>query len=323
MFPVRNILNRMMSSSLLAGMGFAVLLYGVSPASAQVLGTAQSFAIVGGQAVNANGSGSTINGDVGINPAAATSITGIPANATITLPFQNHGNDAIAISASVDVLTLYNSAVMAPALATDTGNNDLSLGGPLSNGHYTPGRWTNATEGGVALIPISQSITLDTPGTYVFTVANALTANGNVIVVGDPCTYSVFWRVPNQATLNGIFVGTVVSNGIIALGPGATVAGRALTTAPGSVTLAGGNTIGRCIAALTPVPTLTPTPTPTPTPTLVGVVFTPTPTLTPTLTPTPIQAPAGIPALSGWGLMTLMVLIGLVGLASIYGLRKI
>jgi hypothetical protein len=32
---------------------------------------------------------------------------------------------------------------------------------------------------------------------------------------------------------------------------------------------------------------------------------------------------AGIPTLSGWGLMTLMVLIGLVGLASIYGLRRI
>ena len=36
-----------------------------------------------------------------------------------------------------------------------------------------------------------------------------------------------------------------------------------------------------------------------------------------------IAVAAGIPTLSGWGLMTLMVLIGLVGLASIYGLRRI
>jgi hypothetical protein len=326
MFHLKN-----MSSSLVAGIGFAALLYGASPASAQVLGAAQSFAIVGGQGVNANGAVSTVNGDVGINPAAASLIVGFPTPATIVLPFQNHGNDSIAISASGAANFLYNSAAMAPAGATDTGNNDLTLGGPGGNGTYGPGSWTNATEGGVALIPITKSITLTTPGLYVFSVANALTANGNVIVNGDPCTYQVFWRVPTTATLNGIFIGTVVSNGLIALGPGATMVGRALTTNTGSVTLAGGNTIGGCINALTPIPTPTPppgvaTPTPPPgvaTPTPPPGVATPTPppgVATPTPTPTPRAA--GIPTLSGGGLMTLMVLIALVGLGSIYGLRK-
>jgi IPTL-CTERM motif len=60
-----------------------------------------------------------------------------------------------------------------------------------------------------------------------------------------------------------------------------------------------------------------PTPTPTPTPTATP---TPTPTATPTPTPTPTPGGPSIPTLSGWGLMTLMVLIGL---ASIYRLRRI
>ena len=223
------------------------------PAWAQTVGNAQSFAIVGGQGVNANGSGSVVNGDVGINPAAATFITGFPANATIAPPFSNHGNDATAISASVSTLTLFNSAVMAPAGATLIGGDNLSIGGPSVNGHYTPGRYTNA--GGAAIIPTS--ITLDGAGIYVFTLANALTTSANVILNGvDPC--SVFWRIPTQATLNGlVFPGTVVSDGIIALGSGVNVTGRALTTANGSVTLAGGDTIGGCssaVAAITIAP---------------------------------------------------------------------
>ena len=242
---------------LAASAGFAALLCGSSPAWAQTVGNAQSFAIVGGQGVNANGSGSVVNGDVGINPAAATFITGFPANATIVAPFSNHGNDALAISASVSTLTLYNSAVMAPAGATLIGGDNLSIGGPSSNGQYTPGRYTNA--GGAAIMPTS--ITLNGAGIYVFTLTNSLATSANVILNGvDPC--SVFWRVPTQATLNGVvFPGTVVSNGIIALGSGVNVTGRVLTTANGSVTLAGGDVIGGCstaVAAITIAPATLP-----------------------------------------------------------------
>ena len=72
---------------LLATTGFAALLCGASPAWSQVIGNADTFAIVGGAAVNANGAGSTVNGNVGVNPAAATSITGFPGSATIVPPF--------------------------------------------------------------------------------------------------------------------------------------------------------------------------------------------------------------------------------------------
>ena len=219
-----------------------------SSASAQVIGRAATFAIVG-EAISANGAVSTVRGNIG-SPAGAASIIGFPAPGIIVVPFSNLTNTQPTLDARTDLLALYGSAPMAPLGASDTGlgvpgaGNNLSISGPTSNGLYPPGRYTNVA-GGVATIPTS--ITLTTPGVYVFTLANALTAAGNVILGAgvDPCT--VFWRTGagSQATINGRLVGTVVSDGIIALGVGATV-GRALTTATGSVTLAGANTVGGC-----------------------------------------------------------------------------
>ena len=193
--------------------------------------------------MNANGTGSTVNGDVGINPAAATNITGFPGNAVILPPFANHGNDGNAISASAATLTLYNSAAMAPAAGVTIAAN-MSTGGPTANGHYTPGTYSVLV--GTAIIPTS--ITLDGAGTYIFSMNSDLTTSvGSTIILNgvDPC--SVWWRVPTQATLNGVnFPGTVVSNALIAVGTGATITGRLLTTANGAVTLAGTDSIGGC-----------------------------------------------------------------------------
>ena len=136
-----------------------VLLSVSSTAWAQTAGTAASFAILGGQAVNANGTGSTVNGDVGINPAAATNITGFPGNAIILPPFANHGNDGNAISGSAATLTLYNSPAMAPAAGVAIAAN-MSTGGPTANGHYTPGTYSVLV--GTAIIPTT--ITLDGAG---------------------------------------------------------------------------------------------------------------------------------------------------------------
>ncbi len=242
---------------LVASGGLVALLFGAPRISAQTVGNAQSFAIVGGQAVAANGAGSIVNGDVGISPAAATFITGFPANAAITPPFANHGHDATAIAAASDANALFNSAAMAPAGGVAITAN-LSTGGPSANGHYVPGKYSLAV--GTAVLPTT--MTLDGAGTYVFSLNSDLTTSvGSTIILNgvDPC--SVWWRVPTQATLNGTsFVGTVVSNALIALGSGATVLGRALTTPNGSVTLAGGDNIGGCSAApASPVPPLTAT----------------------------------------------------------------
>jgi len=186
--------------SLAAIVGLVALLGGVLPASAQTIGNAVSFAIVGGAGVAVNGSGSLISGDVGINPAAATLITGIPGNGIVLPPFANHGNDGAAIAASVDVTTLYNSAALAPAGGIVTGP-DLSLSGPTANGIYTPGKYFVSV--GTAIVPAGGIMRLVGNGLYIFTVNSDLTTavTGQIIFAGvDPC--NVWWRVPTQAAIN-------------------------------------------------------------------------------------------------------------------------
>lgn len=240
--------------SLKSGFGVALVALVCAPSAAwaQTVGAAQSFAVVGGAGVHFNGAGSVINGDVGVDPAAGTFITGYPANATITPPFANHGNDAFAVAAAAAVQILYDSAAMAPAGGVVTGAN-LSTSGPTANGLYTPGKYFVSV--GTAIIPTS--ITLTTPGLYIFTLNSDLTAAvGSNVILGpgvDPC--NVWWRVPTQAALNGAtFVGNVVSNAGISLGVGASLRGRAMTTDPGQVTFAGNNTVSGCASAASAPP---------------------------------------------------------------------
>jgi hypothetical protein len=380
------------SSGVLACAGFAALLCGASPASAQTLGAAQSFAVLGGTAVTANGSGGHINGDVGIAPAAASAITGIPANATVTPPFVNQGNNAVAIAARAATLTLYNALFgMGGATVILPGLNGQTRGpGTYSSGDVT---LTSGTP-----------LTLSGAGQYIFKVNSITTDVGSSVnLVGvDPCM--VFWQVNTIAALNGTtFPGNIVAGtGVHLVTANSSLLGRALVEAGGDVTMNGG-TVGGCsvlgqgVSPFLAVPTLTRTGslpngtvgTPmTDTKTLSGglgsaaptgtIIFTlfsdasctnlvftssavtvtgngsfTSPPFTPTVPGTfhwiatysgdANNAPtatacgdtteivivsgsvippgfAGIPTLSGWGLITLTVLIGL---ASIYRLRRI
>lgn len=231
---------------LLSILGIAALLMISAPVLAQSLGAAQSFAILGGAGVQANGIGSIINGDVGVAPAAGSFITGIPASATVAPPFTNHGNDAFAIAARAATTTLYGALVA----ATPTGGALLST---LNGQSVVPGTYTI----GAALLTNNASpFTLNGAGTYIFQVSSSLTADvgsgSNIVLNGvNPC--NVFWQVSSAATLNGTtFPGTVVAGTSITLGSGAILTGRALAADAGLVTLAGGNTVGVCSALATP-----------------------------------------------------------------------
>ena len=396
MFHIKNILHRMMRLSLLASMGFAVFLYGASPASAQTLGAAQSFAVLGGTAVGANGSGGHINGDVGIAPAAGSFITGIPANATVTPPFVNQGNNAVAIAARAATLTLYNALF-------GMGGATVILPG-LNGQTHGPGIYSS----GAVTLTSGTPLTLSGAGQYIFQVNSITTDVGSSVnLVGvDPCM--VFWQVNTIAALNGTtFPGNIVAGtGIHLVTAGSSLLGRALVEAGGDVTMNGG-TVGGCsvlgqqvtpFLAVTTLSRTAPLPNGTvgtpmtdtktlsgglgsaaPTGTIIftlfsdalctNLVFTSSavtvtgngsftsPPFTPTVSGTfhwiatysgdannaptatacgdttetvivsgpviPPGAAAGIPTLSGWGLMTLIVLIGLVGVASIHRLTRI
>lgn len=219
--------------------GLAVLLATPQAAAAQTVGAAQSFAIVGGQSVTAaaGATQSLISGDVGVSP--GTSITGFPANATTVPPFATHVNDGAAIAAQSATLALYNSLV---AMAPGTPIGDELSGQVLGPGTYTLGAGNLAATG---------NLTLNGAGVYIFRMASSLTANVNstVTLVGvNPC--QIYWQVTSAATLNGVnFAGNVVAQAAVTLGSGSTLAGRALTTSLGSVTLAGSNTAGGCSTA--------------------------------------------------------------------------
>ena len=239
-------MNRNRCPNLALRAAVAILVMASAPALAQTLGAAQSFAILGGTAVTFAPPLSTVNGDVGIDPAAATFITGLPANAIILPPFANHGNDAFSVAARGATTTLFNSPFLAPAGGVAITAN-LSIGGPTANGHYTPGKYSLAV--GTATIPTS--ITLDGAGTYVFSLNSDITTSvGSTVILNgvDPC--AVFWRVPSLATLNGVnFPGTVVAGTGIHLGTGSSLIGRALVAAAGDATLAGGSNVGGCSVA--------------------------------------------------------------------------
>lgn len=231
-------MNRM---KLIAASAFALVAYlaAAAPLQAQTVGAAESFAVLGGTSVTAacGATQSLITGDVGVSP--GTSITGFPACAATVPPFSTHVNDGAAINAQAATLALYNQ-LAALGAGTAIGNE---LGGQILG----PGTYSI----GAANIAATTNLTLSGAGTYIFKVASSLTANVNstVTLLGvDPCR--VFWQVTSAATLNGVnFVGTVVAQAGVSLGSNATLAGRALTTAAGAVTLAGSNTIGGCSAA--------------------------------------------------------------------------
>jgi uncharacterized repeat protein (TIGR01451 family) len=233
--------------------GLVTILYGVSPATAQTVGTASSFAIVGGTTVTAGGATSVVNGDVGVSP--GTSITGFPAPASTTPPHSVHSNDAAAISAQASTLALYNS------LAATGGATPIGAG--LSGTTRIPGVYSI----GAADLAAAGTFTLDGAGVYVFQVASSLTANvgSQVLLINGANACNVFWQVTSAATLNGVtFAGNVVAQANVTLGVGDSLTGRALATSLGSITLSGGNTVGGCsTAAVTPTP---PTPTPSPRP---------------------------------------------------------
>jgi uncharacterized repeat protein (TIGR01451 family) len=231
--------------------GLVTLLAGAAVASAQTVGAASSFAIVGGTTVTAGGAISTVNGDVGVSP--GTSVTGFPSPATTVPPYSVHSNDGAAINAQAATLALYNSlAALGPAAPIPPQLNAQNLG---------PGTYSI----GAADLAGGGTLTLTGAGNYVFQVASSLVANvgSQVVLLGGASACNVFWQVTSAATLNGVnFAGNVVAQANVTLGVGDQLTGRALATSLGSVTLSGGNSAGGCsTAALAPTP---PAPTPRP-----------------------------------------------------------
>ena len=236
------------------------------------LGTAGSFAVLGGTTVTNTGP-TVVSGDLGVSPGNA--VTGFPPGQVNN--GQIHAGDATAAQAQSDLTAAYNSAAGRACNTTLTGQD---LGGKT----LTAGAYCYA-----AAAQLTGPLTLDAQGdagaVFIFQIGSTLTtaSTSSVNLINGAQACNVFWQVGSSATLgtNTSFKGNILALQSITLNTGATITnGRALAR-NGAVTM-DSNTITRATCAAAPTPTTSPTATASPT-----ASATPTPTATPTATTTP------------------------------------
>jgi type VI secretion system secreted protein VgrG len=195
-------------------------LAGLPPQSkADVLGSADSFAVLGGSTVTSTGD-TILNGNLGLSP--GTSITGFYppgiVNGTI------HNTDTVAGQAQADALTAYNFLAGEPVNSNLTGQ-DL---------------------GGLALLPgvyffsssaqLTGTLTLDGNGDsnarFDFQIGSTLTtaSSSSILLINGAQADNVFWQVGSSATLGTgtSFDGSILADQSITLDTGASMDGRAL-----------------------------------------------------------------------------------------------
>lgn len=221
-----------------------VLLTAIAPiASADILGTAESFAVLAGSAVTNTGP-SVISGNLGVWP--GTAITGFPPG--VVVDGTVHATDAVAMQAQLDASTAYLAlALLAP-------NQDLT-GQDLGGLTLTPGVYTFATSA-----QLTGTLTLNTLGDpdalFVFKIGSALTtaSNSTVATINGSNDCQIYWQIGSSATLGTgtTFQGNILALASITLATGVTIdTGRALALT-GAVTLDDVRLTAACTCILLP-----------------------------------------------------------------------
>ena len=236
-------------------------------ATAPPLGAAASFAVLGASTVTNTGP-TVLNGDLGISPGNASSVTGFPPGSfTGTL----HAADALAGQAQIDATAAYNNLAGQVCDFGPFGPTDLA-GQTLVPGVYCFSSSVQISVGGI----LTLNALGDPNAVWVFKAGSTLTTLPGASVVyinsGGLPLCNVYWQVGSSATLGTTttFVGTIIAAHDITLTTGATVLGNVLArgvAADGAVTLDTNTVTIPVCAAPTAIPTDTPTNTPTNTPT--------------------------------------------------------
>ena len=189
------------------------------------LGTAGSFALLGGSTVTNTGP-SVINGDLGVSPGSA--ITGFPpgiVNGAV------HATDGVAGQAKSDLVTAYNDAAGRIPV--------VNVSGDLGGRTLTAGVYKASSS-----IGLTGAVTLNAQGdpdaVFIFQVGSALTTatDSSVSLINGAQACNVYWQVGSSATLGTrtAFKGTIMALTSISLNNGVAVEGRLLAR-NGAVTL--------------------------------------------------------------------------------------
>jgi len=226
--------------------------------SAPTLGTASSYAALGGAGVTCTSPfpplpALTVTGDVGSLLSAPTSVTGFPGFTPGALPCSIDGNINVG---NVAAVTAYNSFALAyedlAALPcpVDAAHN---LSGDLGGKTLSPGTYCIS---GVGLL--TSQLTLDGPsnGIWIFKAASSLTPiNGSVVMAGGGQACNVYWQTGTAVSLDGTkFVGTILAGSAITFtGVGSSLVGRALAKTE-SVTMTGASITDTCASQPGPGP---------------------------------------------------------------------
>lgn len=236
--------------SFLAIIGITAALFSPSAAFAQIpLGTAQSFAVLGGSTVTNTGA-TIITGDLGVSPGSA--VTGFPPG--VVTGGSIHAADAVAGQAQADLTTAYNTAAGTPCNVDLTGQD---LGGMV----LTPGVYCFTSSAF-----LTGTLTLDFQGNpnavFLFKIGSTLTTSSasSVVLTNNAlvtCPPNVNWQVGSSATLGtgSTFVGNILALTSITLTTGTNVIGRTLAR-NGAVTLDTNSVNSAACASVAPIPAL-------------------------------------------------------------------
>jgi len=207
---------------------FSVLPMLAISAHADTLGTADTFAVLGGSTVTNTGT-TTLDGNLGVSPGSA--ITGFPPG--IVTGGTQHAGDAVALQAQSDLANAYSILAGLPASSDLSG---MDLGGLiLTSGVYHFGSSAQLTG----------PLTLNAQGSdnafWVFQIGSGLTtaSNSSVQIINGRPDDRLYWQVGSSAVLGTgtTFEGNIVALTSITLNTGATIpCGRALAR-NGAVTM--------------------------------------------------------------------------------------
>lgn len=199
----------------------AIVLF-ASAASAQSLGSAQNFAVLGATTVTNTGA-SVVTGDLGVSP--GTSITGFPPGVVVGGTI-NAGNMRAA-TAQADAHLAYAAlkALPCPSVNNLTGQDLGTL--TLPPGVYC---FNSSAQ-------LTGTLVLTGSGPWVFQIASTLTtaSNSHVVMMDATNCGNVFWQIGSSATLGTgtQFAGNILALASVTLTTGVNVSGSviALTAA--------------------------------------------------------------------------------------------